>query len=214
MGLMDNVSSAVNRGTAAAGRSAEKLRLRSRLGEIANLRQNLEAQLGASLYEVTRANDELRRGRENLYDGIAAYEAECAQINQLIAALDAQAALETAEVAMIACAVCGARIRETDRFCSGCGTPAEKARASQAVDMPTDTLLECSACGTRLKPDYAFCMECGAPVRKSSGENEGMSATCSEEVSSEPRCPTCGVEVANSQAFCMECGAPLLGAER
>jgi len=115
---------------------------------------------------------------------------------------------------MIACAVCGARIRETDRFCSGCGTPAEKARASQAVDMPTDALLECAACGARLKSDYAFCMECGAPVRKSSGENEGMSATCSEEVSLEPRCPACGVEVADSQAFCMECGAPLLGAER
>lgn len=212
MGLMDNVSSAVNRGTAAAGRSAEKLRLRSRLSEIANLRQNLEAQLGASLYEVTRANDELRRGRENLYDGIAAYEAECAQINQLIAALDAQTALETAEVEV--CAVCGARIRETDRFCSGCGTPAEKARVSQAVDMPTDPSLECAACGARLKSDYAFCMECGAPVRRASGENEEMSATCSEEAFSEPRCPACGVEVANSQAFCMECGAPLLGEER
>lgn len=54
MGLMDNITSAVNRGTAAAGRETEKIRLKARMNELTKQRQGLAAQLGASLYEATR----------------------------------------------------------------------------------------------------------------------------------------------------------------
>lgn len=52
MGFLDNVTSAVNRGTAAAGRSADKIKLNARIGELNRRQQGLAAQLGASLYEA------------------------------------------------------------------------------------------------------------------------------------------------------------------
>ncbi len=41
MGFMDSVTSAVNRGTAAAGRSADKIKINARVGEITKRRQSL-----------------------------------------------------------------------------------------------------------------------------------------------------------------------------
>ena len=52
MGFLDNVASAVNRRTAAAGRDADKIKLNARIGELNKQRQGLAAQLGASLYEA------------------------------------------------------------------------------------------------------------------------------------------------------------------
>ena len=49
MGFLDNVTSAVNRRTAAAGRGADKIKLNARIGELNRQRQGLAAQLGASL---------------------------------------------------------------------------------------------------------------------------------------------------------------------
>ncbi|WP_452040127.1 hypothetical protein [Adlercreutzia rubneri] len=52
MGFLDNVTSAVSRGAAAAGRSADRIKLNARIGELNKQRQGLAAQLGASLYEA------------------------------------------------------------------------------------------------------------------------------------------------------------------
>lgn len=52
MGFLDNVTSAVNRRTAAAGRGADKIKLNARIGELNKQRQGLAAQLGTSLYEA------------------------------------------------------------------------------------------------------------------------------------------------------------------
>ena len=52
MGFLDNVTSAVNRRTAAAGRGADKIKLNTRIGELNRPQQGLAAQLGASLYEA------------------------------------------------------------------------------------------------------------------------------------------------------------------
>lgn len=45
-GVLDNVTSAVNRGTAAAGRSADRIKLNARIGELNKQRQGLAVQLG------------------------------------------------------------------------------------------------------------------------------------------------------------------------
>ncbi len=55
MGFLDNVTSAVNRRTAAAGRGADKIKLNARIGELNKQRQGLAAQLGTSLYEAPAA---------------------------------------------------------------------------------------------------------------------------------------------------------------
>ena len=88
MGFLDNVTSAVNRGTAAAGRGADKIKLNARIGELNRQRQGLAAQLGASLYEATRGDAALVSGREALYDGIARIDAEREQCQRQIAAID------------------------------------------------------------------------------------------------------------------------------
>ena len=72
MGLLDDVQSTINRGVAATGRTARVVKLKSQMTDSLKRRQNLAAQLGASLYDATKDNDEFRAGREGLYDGIAA----------------------------------------------------------------------------------------------------------------------------------------------
>ena len=105
MGFLDNVTSAVNRGTAAAGRGADKIKLNARSGELNRQRQGLAAQLGASLYEATRGDAALVSGREALYDGIARIDAEREQCQRQIAAIDEQAAAAATAAAGFTCAV-------------------------------------------------------------------------------------------------------------
>lgn len=166
MGFLDNVTSAVNRGTAAAGRGADKMKLNARIGELNRQRQNLAAQLGASLYEATRADAALVVGREALYDGIARIDAEREECQRQIAAIDEQAAAAATAATGYACAVCGARMSGADLFCAGCGTPAEKARA-QAPAAPAPAAAAgpaCASCGAPLGAGDMFCMSCGAKV--------------------------------------------------
>ena len=164
MGFLDNVTSAVNRGTAAAGRGADKIKLNARISELNKQRQNLAAQLGASLYEATRNDPALRAGREALYDGIAQVDAEREACKAQIVALDAQANAAANAAAGFTCAVCGAHMSGADLFCSGCGTPAEQARGagvSKSVSGEIGTGLSCPSCGALINKDDVFCMGCG-----------------------------------------------------
>lgn len=61
--------------------------LRHRLEELARIRQGYAAHLGSSLYEATKGMEELRWGRESLYDGIAACDAEREEILARIASV-------------------------------------------------------------------------------------------------------------------------------
>lgn len=162
MGFMDSVTSAVNRGTAAAGREADKLKLKARIGELTKQRQGLAAQLGASLYEATRGDAALRAGREALFDGIAQCDAERDECQRQIDALEAAAAASAQAATTFACAVCGARMNGTDLFCSGCGAPAERARAAAPADVAGGPA--CASCGAPLGEGDLFCMSCGAKV--------------------------------------------------
>lgn len=165
MGLLDNVTSAVNRGTAAAGRGAEKVKLKAQLADITKRRQGLAAQLGASLYEATKNDAALREGREALYAGIAACDTERAECLQQIEEIDQAAAADAEAAASYTCAVCGARMGGADLFCSGCGTPAEKARAAAPAAAPSGPV--CAVCGAPLGEGDLFCMACGAKVEAS-----------------------------------------------
>ncbi len=166
MGFLDNVTSAVNRGTAAAGRGADKIKLNARIGELNRQRQNLAAQLGASLYEATRGDAALTAGREALYDGIARIDAEREECQRQIAAIDEQAAAAATAATGFACAVCGAHMTGADLFCAGCGTPAEKARAQAPASPPPAHAAgpACASCGAPLGAGDMFCMSCGAKV--------------------------------------------------
>lgn len=174
MGFLDNVTSAVNRGTAAAGRGADKIKLNARIGELNRQRQGLAAQLGASLYEATRNDAALTAEREALYEGIARIDAEREQCQRQIAAIDEQAAAAATAATGFTCAVCGAHMTGADLFCSGCGTPAEKARAQAAPASAALSGPACISCGAPLGEGDLFCMACGAKVVPSTSTGAGI----------------------------------------
>lgn len=164
MGFLDNVTSAVNRGTASAGRAAEKVKLNSRISELTKKRQGLAAQLGASLYEATKDNEELRKGREALYDGIAECDRERDECQHQIDQIDEQNQAQAVASSTFKCAVCGAPMSGSDLFCSGCGTPAEKARPAATAAPVAAGGPKCAKCGAPMNENDMFCMSCGAKV--------------------------------------------------
>lgn len=167
MGFLDNIQSTMNRGTAAAERTARKMKINQRLNEITRERQKLATQLGASLYEATRENPEFRTGREALYDGIASLDVERTNCQQELAAIEAAAAAEEAAAQTFVCTHCGARISATDLFCSSCGTSMETIKAEIAAQNPVAAPISasgrtCASCGAPMADDDIFCMNCGS----------------------------------------------------
>lgn len=172
MGFLDSVQSSLNRGVAAAGRATSTMQLRSQLNELTKRRQGLAAQLGASLYEVTKDDPALRAGREPLYDGIAACDQERAQCQAQIDQLEAEAAAATAAAQYYVCPFCGSHVAATDLFCSGCGKPMAEilgalSAQQQAAAAPAPAAVAgatCPSCGAPVTPGDAFCMSCGAKL--------------------------------------------------
>lgn len=168
MGLFDNVTAAMNRGTESMGRGAEKMKLKNQIDQINKRRQQLAAQLGASLYEVTKDDPALRTGREPLYDSIAQCDLERAQCQQKIDELDALSQAAAVSALTYKCVVCGATVSGDDLFCMGCGTPAAQAKPANmtaAAAPAVGTAGNCAQCGYPLNEGDMFCMGCGAKVQ-------------------------------------------------
>lgn len=153
--------------------------LKERIEELSRIRQGFAAHLGNSLYEATKDNEELRWGRESLYDGISACDAERERILQRIAKLSEprqeERKVEEEPVAVdsrpqetpdqprldefedgktedpLRCAVCGSEVKATDKFCMGCGARLEH-NTSQAL---------CPHCGSPVEEGFVYCMVCG-----------------------------------------------------
>lgn len=158
MGFFDDIQASMNRGMASAGRAVDTQKIKMQMNDAAKRRQALAAQLGASLYDVTKDTPEFRLGREPLYDGIAAVDAERAS-------LQAQQAAQAATT--FACPFCGARMGVSDLFCSGCGKPIAEIKdafaAQQQAEAPVASTVGpvCPACGAPVVEGDAFCMSCG-----------------------------------------------------
>lgn len=179
MGLLDNMQSALNRGTAAAGRTSKSTRLKMQLNDLTRQRKELAAQLGASIYDAIKDDPSFRRGREDLFDAIARVDAGRTDIEAQLSALEAQAvaareaALAQAEASRsFACPKCGTRITNGHAFCTGCGTSmaeirqimsaaAAPAAGGAAVAAPS-TGLVCVSCGAPIQEGDLFCITCGA----------------------------------------------------
>ena len=91
MGFLDEMQASLDRTAADAGRALQVNKLKSQMNDALKRRQQLAGQLGASLYEATKDNAELRQGREELYDGIAAIDMERAQLQAQVDELERQA---------------------------------------------------------------------------------------------------------------------------
>lgn len=173
MGFLDDVQASVNRGVAGANRGVESMKLKNQMNDAMKRRQQLAAQLGASLYEVTREDAVLRSGREALYDGIAAIDQERDAIQAQLEELERQAAAAAQAAASIECPFCHTRISATDMFCCGCGKPMAEIQAAYAAAQsvpaepepaPAAAQAVCPACGSPVNEGDAFCMNCGAKL--------------------------------------------------
>lgn len=168
MGFLDSLQSSVNRGVAATGRATSTMKLKAQMSEALKRRQALAAQLGASLYDVTKDDAGLRAGREALYDGIAACDAERAQCQAEIERIEAESAAATAANSYYVCPFCGSHVVTTDLFCSGCGKPMAEITTAlsaqqQAPAAPVAPVsgAACPQCGAPVNAGDAFCMSCG-----------------------------------------------------
>lgn len=168
MGILDGITNTFNKGAAAAERGAKTVKLKAQVAEVNKKRQQLAAQLGASLYEATKEDESLRQGREALYDGIKACDTERDECLKMISEIEEQAALEAAASNTYKCTVCGSTVGASDLFCSGCGTSADQIRAQSAVSVQVTTntadRVFCSSCGFPMSASDSFCIECGAKV--------------------------------------------------
>ena len=172
MGFFDSISNGFNNGKASIDRSTRIMRLKNQINEATKRRTQLETQLGASLYEATRGDPVLRAGREDLYDGIAQCDAERAQCQYEIDAINAEA--EAARIAAqgYECPRCHTHIDHGDSFCSGCGLPVSEILAAQgqgqfgagAPEQPGAGTIPCPSCGEPTNPGDIFCMSCGAKL--------------------------------------------------
>lgn len=172
MSFLDSLQNSVNNATAAAGRATSTLKLKNQMSEALKRRQGYAAQLGASLYEVTKDNPELRAGREALFDGIAACDTERAQIQAQIDQIEAEAAAAEAAASYYVCPFCHSRVGATDLFCMGCGKSmaeiqaalAQQQAAAAPASQPQATGAACPQCGAPVNPGDAFCMSCGCKL--------------------------------------------------
>lgn len=164
MGFFESVSNSFNRGVNTVNRSGKTAQLNLQLRNLMSQRQNLAAQLGASLYEDTRHNPELTAGREALYDGIASIDAQRASIEAEIEQLRAEQAAQTAAAQTYRCPRCGSTVAATDLFCMGCGLPIAEVLAGQQTTAPASGGRACPNCGAPLAAGDLFCMNCGTRV--------------------------------------------------
>ena len=165
MGLLDSFQSSINRGVAATSRTASTVRLRTQMADALKRRQGLAAQLGASLYELTKDDPAFRAGREALYDGIAAVDAERAQCQAEIDRIEAETQAAHAAAARLTCPFCGSQLGVTDLFCSGCGRSMSEIQAALVAQQPAAPAgwgdQTCPACGAPVNAGDRFCMSCG-----------------------------------------------------
>ena len=152
MGFFDSVQSTFNRGVAAAGRTSDQVRLKGQMSDANRRRQNLAAQLGASLYELTRNDPRFRAGREALYDGIASIDAERTQIQAELDRIEREAHAAQIASTHFACPFCGSQVGASDVFCSGCGRPMTEIQAA----------LSASQGGAPANWNGPVCPSCGA----------------------------------------------------
>ena len=180
MGFFDSIQDAMNRGTAAAGRTGRTVQIRHQLNELSRQRRDFMTQLGASLYESVKDNEELRAGREALLDGIAAVDQQYADLTAELSAIEAEAAASQQATIMLQCTKCGAVVSAADFFCSGCGKQVSEIKEELAAQQPQPVpypesepptgTVPCPQCGAPCAEGDLFCMQCGNKLSTSEDE--------------------------------------------
>lgn len=137
------------------------LELESRLKQLEKQSNDLYMQLGASLYETTKCDENLRSGRESIYEALENCRLDSLRIKQLLEMVEAKESIPEAWI----CPVCDADVDSTDTFCWSCGSPlgeeGEKAVQAAGVYVTTDGSILCPRCKEPVNAEDKFCMCCG-----------------------------------------------------
>lgn len=210
MGILDNVKGVANRGTATAGRAAERLKINTQLNDLERKRKGLAAQLGAALYVTTKDDPVFSEGEQKpLYEAIGRCDVERAACQERLNQIDAAERAQTLETKTFSCVLCGSRMSEGDLFCSGCGASADKARPVPSA--PKAVAVTCPNCGVFAGKDDLFCFECGSRLAAPTNECEtNLSSSESDGRDMQLVCPSCGEPFEEGDAFCMHCGRALV----
>lgn len=209
MGILDNVKGAANRGTATAGRAAERLKINTQLNDLERKRKGLAAQLGAALYVTTKDDPAFSEGEQrSLYEAIERCDAERAACQERLNQIDAAERAQALEAKTFSCVLCGSQMSEGDLFCSGCGASADKARPVPSA--PKAVAATCPNCGASAGKDDLFCFECGSRLTVPTNEC-GMNPSSSEPDGRDVQlvCPSCREPFEEGDVFCMHCGRAL-----
>lgn len=182
MGFVDDIQNSVQREVDSASRSVEIAQLKVKIKDVQNRRKELAAQLGASLYEVTKSDPVLVGGREALFDGIASLDAERAGYEAQIEEIERKAQEAQAAAAGVECPFCHYSMRGSDLFCAGCGKPMAEVKAFYEKAPEPETASEpaaafCMNCGNKLGAGDKFCMKCGTKVPESEGTGADVDKT-------------------------------------
>lgn len=191
MSFFDDLQNSINRGVAGANRTGNTIKLKAQLSEAMKRRQTLAAQLGASLYDVTKDDPTFRAGREAIYDGIAAIDDERAGYQAEIDRIEAEAQAAQAAAVRYTCPFCGSSVAASDLFCSGCGKPMAEIEAeitkqrtsgiATAAASSASSVATCPQCGFFINEGDTFCMNCGAKL-ESASEPEPVAVPAPEPV--------------------------------
>lgn len=178
MSFFDDLQNSINRGVAGANRTGNTIKLKAQLSEAMKRRQTLAAQLGASLYDVTKDDPTFRAGREAIYDGIATIDDERAGYQAEIDRIEAEAQAAQAAAVRYTCPFCGSSVAASDLFCSGCGKPMAEIEAeitkqrtsgiATAAASSASSVATCPQCGFFINEGDTFCMNCGAKLESAS----------------------------------------------
>lgn len=145
------------------------------------------ADLGESLYEVTKDSPTLRLGREALYGRIAEIDTQKASTEQRLKIArydeDAQRRKEAALAQVYICPRCGTEVPADDLFCTGCGMPIAEIKATLHVEdgvADTKPVGFCRHCGAPLEEGDLFCSNCGHRVESQAVAEETTAAPAEE----------------------------------
>ena len=97
------------------------------------------------------------------------------------------------------CPNCGTELKEGQKFCHKCGCDTS-AHLPQGDSIAVDPNV-CKQCGTVLKPEQKFCHKCGCDRNAHSPQGQSMAVDPNA-------CKQCGTILKPEQKFCHKCGAP------
>lgn len=208
--------------------------LRERIAELARIRQGFSAHLGSSLYEATKDDEQLRWGRESLYDGIAMCDAERTRLLERIEKLGREE-LGAQSESVPETDVSGSFAVEQEMAAMTEEEPSAGQKLPADVDQlspwgeptfftPDET--EGDEAAEKVEPQVEIegfrvsgnGMELSAPEEEiesllSSPQVETSAETLSHEIDpNQPTCPVCGARVSETDVFCLNCGRSLMQA--